>query len=167
MSLVRAAQGCWIGRDTERGTVALLLVIAQFVLSAAGLVVLAVVTDVAITTAKARTAADAAALAAVGATPLLGGDGDTCAAASDAAAANGARVVRCHEMAVPAAPTQAGSGIRVDVTLSPAGAFVRRLTGEVRASAAAGLRPTGPPPAVEVGAGEAGSAQRDVIVAEL
>jgi hypothetical protein len=46
--------------------------------------------------ARAQVAADAAALAAVSAGPLTGGDGNGCREADVAAAANGARLTRCE-----------------------------------------------------------------------
>jgi hypothetical protein len=127
-------------RAGERGAIGLLVLLAMLVFSAAALVVLVAVTDVAVTVARARTAADAAALAAVAAAPLLGGDGDTCRAAAEAAAANGARLLACRPLAVPGAPDLAGSGVRVEVALVPGGRWGRLLDNDVRAAAAAGLR---------------------------
>ncbi|MPZ86682.1 MAG: hypothetical protein GEU81_01150 [Nitriliruptorales bacterium] len=129
----------------EQGAVALLVLMAMFVLSAAGLVVLGAVTDLAVTAARARTAADSAALAAVGATPLLGGDGDTCAAASDAAEANNGRLVRCESAGAPGASGATGSGVLVEVAVAPDRQLVRTLAGDIQAKAAAGLRPTSGP----------------------
>lgn len=135
----------------EQGGVALLVVMAAFVLGAAGLVVLGAVNDLAVTAARARTAADAAALAAVGATPLLGGDGDACAAASAAADANHARLVRCQSADGSGTGAVARSGVLVEIAVTPDQQLVRAVAGEIHARAAADLRPSSAPPLPALG----------------
>jgi len=120
--------------EGERGAVGLLAAVSMLVVLAGGLFVLALVTDLAVTAARARTAADAAALAGAGSAPLLGGDGDVCAAAERAAAANGAVVTRCR--ALPGA-----AGVEVAVAVAPRSPLLSPLTGPVPARAAAALRP--------------------------
>lgn len=126
---------------SERGGVALGTVIGGLLLATAAVVVLAGATDLATAAARARTAADAAALAAAGASPLVGGDGDTCGGARRAADVNGARLRSCRVAAVPAAGTAEGSGVEVEVEVDPRVAFVARAAGPVPARAAAGIRP--------------------------
>ncbi len=90
----------------------LLAVLSMLVVLTGGLFVLALVTDLGVTAARARTAADAAALAGAGSAPLVGGDGDACAASRRAAEANGATVTRCR--ALPGA-----AGVEVAVAVAP------------------------------------------------
>lgn len=125
----------------EHGGAALLAVLGTFILLSAGLLVLSAVTDLGIAAARARTAADAAALAGAGASPLIGGDGDTCDDARRGAEANDGRLLRCRSAATVAAGASAGSAVEVEVAVEPRNALVRRLVGDVRARAAAGLRP--------------------------
>jgi len=116
-------------------------VLGTFILLCVGLAVLSAVTDLGIAAARARTAADAAALAGAGASPLVGGDGDTCDHARRGAEANDGRLLRCRPAATVAAGASVGSGIEVEVAVVPRNPLVRRLVGDVRARAAAGLRP--------------------------
>lgn len=127
----------------EQGGVALLAVLGGLVVVAACLIVLSTVTELGVAAARARTAADAAALAGAGAAPLLGGEGDTCDQARRVAEANGARVVRCREAATGAAWAAQGTGVEVEVAVVPTVPLVRAVVGDVRARAAAGLRPVG------------------------
>jgi len=124
----------------EHGSVALLVLAGGVVLLSTGLLVLSVVTDVGVAAARARTAADAAALAAVGTAPLLGGNGDACAAARRTAEANGAEVLRCMlgEATTGGSPQPAA---QVEVEVPPAGSLARAVVPAVPARAAAALRP--------------------------
>lgn len=103
------------------------------------------VADLALTSARARTAADAAALAAVGVSPLArgatgagasgaGAGVDPHAQARRLAAANDAEVVDIEPLGWP---------LRYGVTVAvdPSTEWVRRLVGPVRAGAVAALRP--------------------------
>ncbi|HVL99930.1 MAG TPA: hypothetical protein VM324_11625 [Egibacteraceae bacterium] len=157
----------------ERGGVALLTLLAAMVCTAVALALVAAAVDVAHTAARGRAAADAAALAAAGASPLAGGDGDALAAGRRLAVANGARLVACCTATdVPgvarsdpdrrASPWPAGrrptggppgrdrawqpSPVSVvEVAVTPRLRALRGL--ELRARAAAGLRPAdGPAP---------------------
>jgi secretion/DNA translocation related TadE-like protein len=84
---------------------------------------------------RAQTAADAAALAAVGASPLAGGDGRSCAAAARVAVANGAELIACD------GPDEGWSlEVTVTVRVAPPGPLGALLPPS-RAMAAARLRP--------------------------
>lgn len=124
----------------ERGSVALLVLAGGITLLAAALFVLSVVADIGVTAARARTAADAAALAAVGTAPLLGGDGSACTAAREVAEANGAEVVRC-ELGEASSGGQPNPGVRVEVETRPTSPIARTLVAAIPARAAAALRP--------------------------
>jgi hypothetical protein len=92
-------------------------------------------TEVAAVRARAQTAADAAALAAVSAAPFNGGEGDSCAAARNAAAANAARLDRCD------GPLRGGWSLQADVSVSMPVRGLGALGPPVRAHAAAVLEP--------------------------
>lgn len=113
-------------------TVALLVVVLAATVATAG----AAVVDLAVGATRARTAADAAALAAAGTSPLVAPDGraNTRAVAAEAAAANGARLT---------AIGLAGQPLRYAVTVEvvPTTSWVRRAVGTLQARAAAGVRP--------------------------
>lgn len=132
-----------VPRAQESGGVAVFLVTATFALLGVGLVVLSAVTDLGIAAARARTAADAAALAGAGASSLIGGDGAMCDHARRAAKANDGRLLRCRPAATAAAGASGGSAVEVEVAVGPRIPLVRTLVGDVRARAAAGLRPGG------------------------
>ncbi len=126
------------GRDRERGAVGLTTltaVVAGVVLAGAVGVGAA---DVGVAHARAGTAADAAALAAVGADPLVGGDGDHCAAAEALAAEGGATLESCAVTRDPAGlpPVE----VRVRVRAEPVTAMVPAVPG-VSARATASLAP--------------------------
>lgn len=106
------------------GAVALLLALS----------VLLGATEVVVARGRVQTAADAAALAAVAAAPLAGGDGAGCAAAREAAAANGAALVRCDG-------PRGGWALRAAVTVRVTGPGLARLGPGVRAHATAILEP--------------------------
>lgn len=124
----------------DRGSIALLVLAGGVTLLAAGLLILSVFTDVGVTAARARTAADAAALAAVATNPLLGGDGDACAAARHTAQANGAEVLHCRLGGEGPHPNPQPA-VQVEVEVAPAGPLARALVRALPARAAAALRP--------------------------
>lgn len=122
-------------RRAEDGGVALLTLCGGVVLLMAGLLVLSAVADIGVAAARARTVADAAALAAVSsplpATGIAGIAG--CDLARQLAEVNGASLVTCS---VPAA----GAAL-VEVGVRPRTPLVRRLVGDLPARAAAVLEP--------------------------
>ena len=126
------------GPTFERGAAGLTVVLGAVVVLVVGLAGVTAIADLALTSARARVAADAAALAAVGASPLAGaGAGapaDPQAQARQLAAANDAELVATDDFGWP---------LRYGVTVAvqPSTAWVRRLVGPVRAGAAAALRP--------------------------
>jgi murein DD-endopeptidase MepM/ murein hydrolase activator NlpD len=117
----------------ERGSAALMLLLAGLLASSTGLVMVTAATDVAASSARARTAAEAAALAAVGTSPLAGGSGDPLTEARRAADANGALLLDCCGAVPLEAHAQAG--------VAPATRLVRAVLPQVRSHARAGLRP--------------------------
>jgi hypothetical protein len=123
----------------ERGSVMLLTVVlgSLGLTGAVGLVLVAV--DLGVASARARVAADAAALAAVQASPVIGGDGERSAHAAAAAAANGARMSRCAEGPPPGWPWT----VDCEVAVVPQLRAVRALAPPLRARAAAALTPAG------------------------
>lgn len=128
----------------ERGAVALTAVLSALLLTAGAAAALSAVGDLASAVARARTAADAAALAGAGASPLVTpGGGDPRRAAAEVAAANGGRLIGVDDDAWPL-------GYAVTVEVQPATRWIRRIVGPVRAGAVAGVRP-----AVGVGGGGA------------
>ena len=125
----------------DAGTVAVLVQCGGAVLLGLGLVVLAVVADVAVAAAQARTAADAAALAAVGSLPASSGGGDACAAARQLARANGAALRRCVlRQTVPDAGAASQPAVEVEVEVLPSSPAGRAIAGPLPARAAAALR---------------------------
>ena len=126
-------------RDSERGAVGLTTLTAVVV----GLMVAVAVglgaADLGVAHARAGTAADAAALAAVGADPLVGGDGDHCAAAEALAAAGGATLESCAVARDPGGSPP--MEVRVRVAVPPTTAVVVAAVSAVRAEAVAGLAP--------------------------
>lgn len=116
----------------EDGGVALLTLCGGVVLLMAGLLVLSALADVGVAAARARTAADAAALAAVsGPLPTTGTAG--CDLARQLAEVNGASLATCSQPAAGA--------VLVEVGVSPRNPLVRRLVGDLPARAAAVLEP--------------------------
>jgi hypothetical protein len=126
----------------DGGFVALGVVCTAALLFVAAAAAIIVASDVATTAARARAAADAAALAGMAASPLAGGDGRAHLAAARLAEANDARLVRLGEEGWP---------LRLAVTTQadPSTLLVRRLTGGLRATAVAALRPASVPVAVD------------------
>jgi hypothetical protein len=123
----------------DNGGIGLLLVMGSFIVLAAGLVLIATVTDLGIAAARARTAADAAALAAMSTT----GE-DACTAARAAAEANGALLRRCDTDRHHLVDATAYPAVEVEVDVHPANALTRSLAGPVPARAAAALHPNDP-----------------------
>jgi hypothetical protein len=128
------------GRDQE-GAVGLTTVLATTVALTVTGVLLAGAGDLAFTAARARAAADAAALAAMGTSPLVGASRQQPAAAPAAArqvaAANGASVKGLDDTGWPLR-------YRVTVAVQPRTGLVARLVGPVDAIAVAGVRPRTP-----------------------
>lgn len=123
----------------EAGGVALLLASAAFVLFAAGLALLSVVTDLGTATARARTAADAAALAASSAARFAVAGTDPCAAARQVAEANGASLRACDTDRHRLVDGLAYPAAEVEVEVTPANPMTRSITGAIPARAAAAL----------------------------
>lgn len=112
------------------------MVLASVLVLVVGLAAVTAVADLAVTSARARVAADAAALAAVGASPLAGGAAhrDPRAQAQRLAAANHAELV---DVQAGGWPLRYG----VTVAVEPRTPWVAQLVGSVRAGAVAALRP--------------------------
>lgn len=123
-------------RRDDSGAAGLTMILGAVLLVTAGLAGATAVADLALTSARARTAADAAALAALGVSPLAAGSPhlDPRSQARSLATANHATVVRFDDDGWP---------LRYGVTVAvePATAWVKRLVGPVRAGAVAALRP--------------------------
>lgn len=115
---------------SDNGGVGLTVVGAGLAFWWVGLVLLGCVVDLGVASARARTAADAAALAAMSTSPLVGGDGQPDGPASALARANGAEIVSTDRSQWPLQ-------IAVEVRVAPTVALVRRVVGPVRARAAA------------------------------
>lgn len=120
----------------DRGTAGVTLVLGVVLAVTVGLAGVTAVGDLAVTSARARTAADAAALAAVMASPLAGGapGSDPRAEAERLAGANHADLLAVQPRGWP---------LRYGVTVAvqPSTAWVRRVVGPLRAGAVAALRP--------------------------
>jgi hypothetical protein len=138
----------------EAGGAGVLTILAGVLVTVVAGALVAAATDVGVSAARARTAADAAALAAIGASPLVGGDNRPVEAAAELAAANGAGLV-------PGTAGPGGAGVpggwprRVEVRVGvrPAIPLVRALWPTIVIGAAAeALPPDGPPAAAVHGA---------------
>jgi hypothetical protein len=150
--VVRPAHGgvaaAWRGQP-DAGGVALTTLVAGLLAAALGVLVAGGVASLGEAAARARTAADAAALAGAATSPLAGGDGgDPCRAAGRLAAANGATLRACRAYPAAEPPARASSARpaapEVVVTVTVAVAPRARLPGlpeAVEAAAAAGVRP--------------------------
>lgn len=127
----------------QAGSIGLLTILAGGLVACLGLAAIAAATDAGLAAAKARTAADAAALAAVGASPLVGGDGDARTAAKSLAASNDAELVACCAPAEQPAAEADHSGLRarVVVAVQPRLALLRAATPGLRSTATAVARP--------------------------
>lgn len=149
----RRGGGVGVQVEAQRGSAGLLTVLAGGLVACLGFVAVAAATDAGLAAAKARTAADAAALAAVSASPLVGGDGDPRAAARALAEANDAEVVSC------CAPQETADGaerpvvrVRVVVAARPRLRLLRAATDGLRSAATAVARPaTGRPGSIPEG----------------
>lgn len=126
-------------RSSDIGGAGLLLLAGGCAAVCAGAAVLVLFADVSLARARAQTAADGAALAAVSATTIVGGDGAACAAAEQVAAANGAELEGCR----PPGET-GGLTAQVRVTVAPSAPAAWFLP-PIAADAAAGLRPARAP----------------------
>lgn len=117
----------------EQGFVGLSYLLVTLLLFTGALVALLLVADVAATYARARTAADGAALAGMATSYLTGGDGEPERAAREVAARNGAQLVRIE---------QEGWPLRLDVTVTarPASPLLSGIGHRVTARSSAGLR---------------------------
>jgi hypothetical protein len=109
--------------SAERGAAGLTLILATVLMVTVGLTGVTAVADLALTSARARSAADAGAAGS-----------DPAAAARRLAAVNRAEIV---ELASHGWPLRYG----VTVAVEPSTTWVRRLAGPVRAGAVAALRP--------------------------
>lgn len=123
----------------EDGAAGLTVILGAVLVVTVGLAGVTTVADLALTSARARTAADAAALAAVGTSPLAAGaaSDDPRAAARRLAAANHAQVV---DLQAHGWPLRYG----VTVAVQPSTPWVRGLVGPLQAGAVAALRPRRP-----------------------
>ena len=131
MSLVRT-----IRCRGDDGAIAVVTMLALVLFTTGVLAGLAAAADLSLAAARARTAADAAALAGMAASPLVAvGTGDTPGeAARIVARANGARLVAEDTDRWPLR-------YRVTVEVAPATAWVGRIVGPVRAQAVGAVRP--------------------------
>ena len=121
--------------NDDSGFVAIWLAVAVLLVLGGAWLLVVVATDVHAAAARARTAADAAALAGMAESPIAGGSGDPAGAARNLAAANGGTVVELDRDGWP---------FRFAVTVRVAfrAPLLRRLAPDaVIAEAAAGVRP--------------------------
>jgi len=125
---------------SDRGGIAVWLAMALCLWLAGGVIVVTALTDLGVAVARARGAADAAALAGMAASPLAGGSGAPRPAAVEAAAANAATLVATEEDGWP---------LRYAVTVSvqPLSPLVVAIAGPVQAKATAAVRPATDPEA--------------------
>jgi len=119
------------------GGIALVVLSAALVLLAAGSLLLSVVTDLGVAAARARTAADAAALAAAGAARFEGAGPDPCHAAREVAEANGAVLRACDADKHQPVNGALYPAVEVEVEVRPSSSLIW----PVPARAAAALRP--------------------------
>ena len=120
----------------DDGAIAIVTILALVLFTTGVLAGLAAAGDLSLAAARARTAADAAALAGIGASPLVGvaSARAPAEAARTVARANGARLVREDTGRWPLR-----YGVTVEV--EPATGWVRRIVGPVRAEAVGAARP--------------------------
>lgn len=136
--------GCTDRLLGERGGIALTLGVLLTAVGAVVALLLLAVVDLATTSGRAGTAADAAALAAIGSSPVVGGDGQPCLAAAALATANGARLTRCLADAAAGWPLR----VEVHVVARPSSPWLQRLDATMMGMSgrsAAVARPAGPP----------------------
>lgn len=120
----------------QDGAIALSAILLSSVVLTVSFAIVMTVADIALTAGRAQSAADAAALAAAGATLMGPTPADPRRAAEIAAQAHGAVLVRCcgaWEVQPPA--------IRVTVRAQPSGFLTRRLRSGLQREAYASLRP--------------------------
>lgn len=133
------------GRGGQAGSAGLLAVMSATVSLALALVTVSAVCDLGVTAGRARVAADAAALAAMAASPLAGGDGDPDGAARRLAAANDATVtaVERSPQTLGEVPGMAGwpFAVTVETIVIPRTSLVRAVVPAVAARAAARVEP--------------------------
>lgn len=120
----------------ERGAAAVTALLLWSVATAAGLVVVGTVTDLAVSAVRAQTAADMAALAAAGATILGPAPADPRAAALAAARLHGAELAACCGRTDVIPPA-----VRVTVRVTPRSALARTVRAALHGRAEASLRP--------------------------
>jgi hypothetical protein len=135
-----------VGDAMEAGSAGLLTVLAGLLFTLVGGAMVTGATDVAVAAARARTAADAAALAAIAASPLVGGDNDPAAAAAEVATANGARVASLSTGG--GTPVRDGGWprrVEVSVIVEPVSVLVRGIVPRLESRAAAEARPPSVP----------------------
>lgn len=144
-----------IGRDA--GAAGMVTLFAVLLVLAGAIAGVTAAGDLSVTAARARAAADAAALAGIAMSPLVAAgesavfaDWPAGAAAREVAHANRARLVAEETVGWPLR-------YRVTVEVEPATGWVRRLVGPVRAKAVGAVRPR-VPPAIDSGLQRAGLA---------
>ena len=129
-------QGRGARRHAEDGAIAIVTIFSLTLFTTGVLAGLAAAADLSLAAARARTAADAAALAGMGASPLVAVGTERTAeeAAREVARANNARLVEEDTDRWPLR-------YAVTVEVEPATAWVRRLVGPVQAKAVGAVRP--------------------------
>lgn len=146
-----------VHRSGQGGGAGLLSVLSATVSLTLALVAVTAVCDLGATAGRARVAADAAALAAMAASPLAGGDGDPDAAARRLAGVNDARVTAVERTphSLGEIPGMAGwpFAVTVEAVVVPRTGLVRAVVPAVAARAAA--RVQAPARAFGAAAGEA------------
>lgn len=134
-----------VGRGDQTGGAGLLAVLSATVSLALALVAVTAVCDFGATAARARVAADAAALAAMAASPLAGGHGDPDAAARRLAGANDAKVTAVERSpgTLGEVPGTAGwpFAVTVEAAAIPRTGLVHAVVPAVVARAAARVEP--------------------------
>jgi hypothetical protein len=142
----------------ERGAIGLTTVMAVMGVLTVLLTTLGAAVEVARASIRAQTAADAAALAAMAASPLVGRTAQSgCAEASRLARANGAQLLSCRG-------PRAGAWLddaEVEVGVALSGSLSRRLVPGVTARARAALRPVDGPGPPHTGPGAGGGRRAD------
>ena len=120
----------------QDGAIALSATLLSSVVLIVAMAIVMTATDIALTAGRAQSAADAAALAAAGATLMGPTPADPRRAAEIAAQAHGAVLVKCC-----GTPEVQPPMIRVSVRVQPSGLLTRRLRSGLQREAYASLRP--------------------------
>jgi hypothetical protein len=120
----------------QRGSAALTAVLSGLVVTVLGLSLVTAAVDLWVAAARAQTAADAAALGAMGTSPLTTGGTEPRPVASRLTDANGGRLDRTELTSWPYA-------VAVEVSVQPASAAVQALKPRVRRRAVAAITPPG------------------------